>query len=140
MTMKVRATALPFDAAKANPGRILDVEIAHVDVSDSFAVADFDVASTSDIRKGVLLARREVLRDAARKGFNALVEEGYAYVHITQALHRADKFRSWQLTLLRKDGRHRVIVQYTGRPGRLYGDVPVHPPPFIDLLRQVSVT
>ncbi|KAL4069382.1 hypothetical protein J3A83DRAFT_3544800 [Scleroderma citrinum] len=65
----------------------------------------------------VLFARQQLLQQVAKEGFNVLLLEG------------------WSLTLLRQGRRHRIQVDYSGRPGCVAGKLPpLRPPPFIALL------
>ncbi|KAG6334927.1 hypothetical protein ID866_4169 [Astraeus odoratus] len=65
----------------------------------------------------LLFARQQLLQEVTKKGFNILLVEG------------------WTLTLLRQGRRHRIQVDYTGRPGCMYGKLPpLRPPPFMALL------
>lgn len=62
-------------------------------------------------------ARQQLLQQITTKGYNILLEEG------------------WSLTLLRRGKRHRIQVDYTGRPGCMSGKLPaLRAPPFMALL------
>ncbi|KAH7911218.1 hypothetical protein BJ138DRAFT_1113381 [Hygrophoropsis aurantiaca] len=65
----------------------------------------------------VIFARQQLLQEIAKKHYNTLLLE------------------SWTLTLFRKGKRHRIEVQYAGRPAYVSGKLlPNRPPPFMAVL------
>ncbi|KIM66960.1 hypothetical protein SCLCIDRAFT_21324 [Scleroderma citrinum Foug A] len=82
-------------------------------------IFDFTSHTPSGIHcaSAVLFARQQLLQQVEKRGFNVLLQEG------------------WTLTLLRQGRRHRIQVDYTGRPGCVSGKLPpLRPPPFMALL------
>ncbi|TRM61434.1 hypothetical protein BD626DRAFT_500997 [Schizophyllum amplum] len=87
------------------------------------ALTLFDVVSHSHSRresfeKAIVFARRELLREAEKRGYNILLHE------------------SWSATLMRRAERTRVQVKYSGRGASADGvDTHTRQPPFLEVLR-----
>ncbi|KAJ7630707.1 hypothetical protein FB45DRAFT_916325 [Roridomyces roridus] len=104
---------LPCVAVASVLTQATDIDIASVSDADTSPAVD----DAAELRKAVVFARQQLLQTIQKKNFNALLSE------------------SWNLTILRRGKRHRVQVEYTGRPARLVGKVPaLRPPPFIQIL------
>lgn len=67
---------------------------------------DAGYRGSQDLTRAVSFARQELMREAAKKGYNVLLIE------------------SWQLTILRRAKSHRIEVRYSGRPARCVGNLP----------------
>ncbi|KAJ7042479.1 hypothetical protein C8F04DRAFT_1207973 [Mycena alexandri] len=71
-----------------------------------------------ELRNTVVFAKQQLLKEIGKKGFNVLLSE------------------SWDVTIYRRGKRHRVQVNYSGRPAHIVGDLPtLRPPPFIQVLQ-----
>ncbi|KAI0936092.1 hypothetical protein AcV5_004316 [Taiwanofungus camphoratus] len=92
-----------------------DLELVYVADTDLTNTYLFDRetrhSAALDLHAAVAHARTRLLREAARRGCNVLLLEG------------------WCVTLLRKGRRHRVEVRYTARPARVANKPPARPPP-----------
>ncbi|KAJ6604419.1 hypothetical protein DFH09DRAFT_898337 [Mycena vulgaris] len=78
--------------------------------------------NAEDLRNAVVFARQQLLREVGKKGFNVLLSE------------------SWNMTIYRRGKRHRVQVEYNGRPARVLGDLPaLRPPPFMQVLQDSAL-
>ncbi|KIJ68746.1 hypothetical protein HYDPIDRAFT_147281 [Hydnomerulius pinastri MD-312] len=65
----------------------------------------------------VVFAKQQLLQEITQRNYNILLLE------------------SWTLTLLRQGKRHRIQVDYNGRPGYVSGKLPpLRPPPFMAVL------
>lgn len=74
-----------------------------------------------DPRDAVVFAQQQLLKEAAKKGFNILL------------------FESWQLTVYRRGKQQRIEVQYSGRPAHALGELPTgRSPPFMGVLNPCS--
>ncbi|KAJ7139892.1 hypothetical protein C8R44DRAFT_828266 [Mycena epipterygia] len=98
-----------------------DVDIVAVGNADMCGTYVFHVEqlkNAADLRNAVVFARQQLLQAVNKKGFNVLLSE------------------SWNLTIYRRGKRHRVQVEYNGRPARVFGDLPaLRPPPFMQVLQ-----
>ncbi|KAF8213309.1 hypothetical protein K438DRAFT_1803760 [Mycena galopus ATCC 62051] len=98
-----------------------DLEIGSVGDVDTNGTYFFNVGqlkNVQDLQNVVVFARQQLLTEVAKKGFNVLLSE------------------SWDLTIYRRGKRHRVRVNYGGRPARVIGDLPtLRPPPFMQVLQ-----
>jgi len=98
-----------------------DFDIVSVGETDTCGTYVFHVdqlKSAADLRKTVVFARQQLLQQVGKRGFNVLLSE------------------SWNLTLYRRNKRHRVQVNYNGRPAHIAGDLPpLRPPPFMQVLQ-----
>ncbi|KAJ6574870.1 hypothetical protein B0H19DRAFT_1254514 [Mycena capillaripes] len=98
-----------------------DLDIVSVGEADTCGTYVFHVdhlKNAADLRNAVVFARQQLLQEVAKKGFNALLSE------------------SWNLTIFRRGKRHRVQVNYNGRPAHIVGDLPpLRPPPFMQVLQ-----
>lgn len=75
-------------------------------------------AGHPDLHHALSFSREQLLEEAAKLGYNALVIEG------------------WQLTILRRAKHHRIEVRYNGRPARVSGKLPsTRSPPCIGILQ-----
>ncbi|KAI6153302.1 hypothetical protein BKA82DRAFT_1002446 [Pisolithus tinctorius] len=108
-----------------NPVSMLDSEddddLIYVHEGDTCGRYIFDftkqVPSGVHCASALQFARQQLLQQVTTKGYNILLEEG------------------WSLTLLRRGERHRIQVDYTGRPGCMSGKLPpLRAPPFVALL------
>ncbi|EPQ60929.1 hypothetical protein GLOTRDRAFT_109214 [Gloeophyllum trabeum ATCC 11539] len=100
-----------------------DLTIARVCDEDMCTTYVFDVKAQKHLQKTLWYSRQTLLEGAANQGFNVLLYEG------------------WRLTLTRKGKKHRVQVQYRGRPAYAVGKLPpIHPPPFLALLESCKFT
>jgi len=97
-----------------------DLNIVSVGEADTVGTYVFDlkhIPTSPELRNVVFFARQQLLQVILQKGFNVLLLE------------------SWSLTLFRNGKRHRVEVQYSGRPARALGKIPaLRPPPFMAVL------
>ncbi|KAJ6627165.1 hypothetical protein B0H10DRAFT_423093 [Mycena sp. CBHHK59/15] len=102
-----------------------DVDIVSVGEADTCGTYVFDVEqlkNAADLRNVVVFARQQLLNEVGKKGYNTLLLE------------------SWNLTIYRRGKRHRVQVEYNGRPARVVGDLPPQrPPPFLQILQDTSL-
>ncbi|KAE9410820.1 hypothetical protein BT96DRAFT_930798 [Gymnopus androsaceus JB14] len=74
--------------------------------------------SEADVRNAIVIARQQLLKEVAKKGFNILLSE------------------SWNLTIYRRGKHYRIEVRYCGRPAHTLGKLPsIHPPPFMEVLK-----
>ncbi|KAJ7107669.1 hypothetical protein C8R43DRAFT_1044942 [Mycena crocata] len=98
-----------------------ELDIASVGEADTCGTYVFHVGqlkNTADLRNAVVFARQQLLQEVEKKGFNVLLSE------------------SWNLTIYRRGKRHRVQVEYHGRPARIVGHLPaLRPPPFMQVLQ-----
>jgi len=98
-----------------------DLDLIWVGESELSRTITYNLKGCHHLLHAVNHARSRVLQDAARRGYNVLLCEG------------------WQLTLLRKGNRYRVEVCYVGRPAAVVGKVPeLPPPPFVSLLDTIQ--
>ncbi|GJJ08817.1 hypothetical protein Clacol_003036 [Clathrus columnatus] len=67
-------------------------------------------------QQAVIFARRQLLADARRYGFNSFIREG------------------WEVTLFRNNNRWRIEVCYTGRPAFMARKYQSNTPPFLEML------
>jgi len=100
-----------------------ELDIVSVGQADTCGTYVFHVEQLNNVatlRNAVVFAREQVLKTVAKKGFNVLLSE------------------SWNLTIYRRGKRHRVQVEYNGRPAHITGDLPaLRPPPFMQVLQDV---
>ncbi|KAJ7431789.1 hypothetical protein B0H11DRAFT_1870975 [Mycena galericulata] len=98
-----------------------DLDIVSVGEADTCGTYVFHVEqlkNVSDLRNAVVFARQQLLQTVAKRGFNVLLSE------------------SWNLTVYRRGKRHRIQVEYSGRPARVVGEIPtLRPPPFMQVLQ-----
>jgi len=100
---------------------------------DFDTVNDYDIRGTyvfdvklhkkndAEIRNAVIISRQQLLQEVAKKGFNHLLSE------------------SWNLTILRRNKRYRIEVQYCGRPVHTSRYLPsTQLPPFMEVLKDCS--
>jgi len=97
----------------------LDIEsVGEVDTCGTYVFHVGQLKNAADLRNAVVFARQQLLKEVGKKGFNVLLSE------------------SWDLTIYRRGKRHRVQVNYSGRPARVVGDLPaLRPPPFMQVLQ-----
>ncbi|KAJ6519590.1 hypothetical protein C8R45DRAFT_1204736 [Mycena sanguinolenta] len=98
-----------------------DFDVASVGEVDTCGTYFFQVGQlkdATDLKNAVVFARQQLLTEVGKRGFNVLLSE------------------SWDLTLYRRGKRHRVQVNYGGRPARVVGKLPsLRPPPFMQVLQ-----
>ncbi|KAJ3508064.1 hypothetical protein NLJ89_g5958 [Agrocybe chaxingu] len=98
-----------------------DLEIAAIKDSTVRRMYAFDVKCEGkhrgDLHKAVIFARDQLLQEMNKNGYNILLLE------------------SWRVTILRKGKRHRVEVEYSGRPARALNKVLKRQPPFMAVLQ-----
>ncbi|KAK7064422.1 hypothetical protein R3P38DRAFT_2824401 [Favolaschia claudopus] len=98
-----------------------DFDISSIGDVDSCGRYVFQVQqsnNTTELQNAVVFARQQLLKEVGKKGYNVLLSE------------------SWDLTIYRRGKRHRVQVNYCGRPARIVGDLPtLRPPPFMQVLQ-----
>lgn len=93
------------------------VSVGEVDTCGTYVFHVEQLKNAADLRNAVVFARQQLLKEVGKKGFNVLLSE------------------SWDLTIYRRGKRHRVQVNYSGRPARIDGDLPaLRPPPFMQVL------
>lgn len=119
----------------------LDLDVVHVGDTDTCGTYVFEVnhlPKGTQLRHVVFFAREQLLQEAAKKNFNVLLLERWAYLFIlTNRSTYANKVGdpSWNLTLYRRGKQYRVEVRYNGRPAHALGKIPSRrPPPFIRVL------
>ncbi|KAJ7071251.1 hypothetical protein C8F01DRAFT_424744 [Mycena amicta] len=79
------------------------------------------LSDAAELRNAVVFARQSLMQEIAKRGYNVLLSE------------------SWNMTLYRRGKRHRVQVNYSGRPARIEGDLPpLRPPPFMQVLQDTA--
>jgi len=94
------------------------VSVSEVDTCGTYVFHLDRLKNAADLRNAVVFARQQLLQEVAKKGFNVLLSE------------------SWDLTIFRRGKRHRVQVNYNGRPACIVGDLPpLRPPPFMQVLQ-----
>ncbi|KAJ7655054.1 hypothetical protein DFH06DRAFT_1092104 [Mycena polygramma] len=94
------------------------VSVGDVDTCGTYVFHVEQLKNVAELRNAVVFAQQQLLKEVAKKGFNALLSE------------------SWNLTIFRRGKRHRVQVEYAGRPARIEGDLPpLRPPPFMQVLQ-----
>ncbi|KAJ7706429.1 hypothetical protein B0H17DRAFT_1002123 [Mycena rosella] len=100
-------------------GAYLDiVSVGDADTCGTYVFHVEQLKNAEDLRNAVVFAREQLLQNIGKKGFNVLLSE------------------SWNLTIYRRGKRHRVEVEYNGRPARVLGDLPtLRPPPFMQVLQ-----
>ncbi|KAJ7932637.1 hypothetical protein B0H13DRAFT_1956309 [Mycena leptocephala] len=97
-----------LDIVSMSEGDTCGTYVFHVD----------QLKNVADLRNAVVFARQQLLQEVGKKGFNVLLSEG------------------WDMTIFRRGKRHRVQVNYNGRPARIVGDLPaLRPPPFMQVLQ-----
>ncbi|KAJ7169647.1 hypothetical protein C8R46DRAFT_204701 [Mycena filopes] len=100
-----------------------DLDIMSVGDADTCGTYVFNVGqlkNVDELRNAVVFARQQLLKEIGKKGFNVLLSE------------------SWDVTIYRRGKRHRVQVNYSGRPAHIVGDLPtLRPPPFIQVLQSI---
>jgi len=100
-----------------------DKELDIVSVGDTNTCGTYvfhvkQLKNAADLRNAVVFARQQLLQEVGKRGFNVLLSE------------------SWDLTIYRQGKRHRVQVEYKGRPAHVVGDLlPLRPPPFLQVLQ-----
>ncbi|KAJ7275275.1 hypothetical protein B0H12DRAFT_1005949 [Mycena haematopus] len=98
-----------------------DLDLASVGEVDTCRTYFFHVGqlrNATDLQNVVVFARQQLLAELGTKGFNVLLSE------------------SWDLTIYRRGKRHRLQVNYGGRPAHIVGDLPaLRPPPFMQVLQ-----
>ncbi|KAI0803056.1 hypothetical protein BC629DRAFT_1438147 [Irpex lacteus] len=97
-----------------------ELEVIRMHETNILVSVQHELRSVAELRKAVLFARHQLLREASKLHYNVLLMEG------------------WRYTLLRKGHRYRLDVTYSGRPAYATGKVatsqPTSPPPFIGVL------
>ncbi|KAH7921142.1 hypothetical protein BV22DRAFT_1038978, partial [Leucogyrophana mollusca] len=97
-----------------------DFDVLRVKDTDTCGTYIFDCVKHpkgAQYVNAVLFARQQLLQEIAKKNYNTLLLE------------------SWTLTLFRKGKRHRIEVQYAGRPAYVSGKLQLNrPPPFMAVL------
>jgi hypothetical protein len=79
------------------------------------------VYKKSDLKRALIFARHELMKQVAQSGKNALVLEG------------------WTVTVLRQGSVYRIQIEYTGRPAIVsYPEdmTPSRVPPFLEVVDQ----
>ncbi|KAJ7293346.1 hypothetical protein C8J57DRAFT_1042995 [Mycena rebaudengoi] len=96
------------------------VSVGEADMCGTYVFEVEQLKNAAELQKLVTFARQQLFQVVSKKGFNILLLE------------------SWSLTIYRRGKRHRVQVEYNGRPARIVGDLPpLRPPPFMQVLRDI---
>ncbi|KAH9921951.1 uncharacterized protein BXZ73DRAFT_51520 [Epithele typhae] len=99
-----------------------EMEIANVYDATMCGTYLFELKKVANLRGAVVFARERLLRDAAAKGYNVFLIEG------------------WKVTHLRKGKQERAEVRYWGRPAYAAVEPPQgQMPPFIAMLDTRSI-
>ncbi|TBU49733.1 hypothetical protein BD309DRAFT_758074 [Dichomitus squalens] len=94
-----------------------DLNVVKVYDATMSGVYDFELKKASNLKDAVVFARQTLMEDAAEKGYNVFLTEG------------------WKVTHLRRGKQERAEVRYWGRPACVQGTVPrAQTPPFLTML------
>lgn len=98
-----------------------DLDVLFVSETETRGTYVFDIRSRTEhcghhLRRLVVFAQQQLLREVKKRGFDVLLTEGYG--NQRREIHDANGvlyIRRWTLTLLRKGKNHRAEVQYIAR-------------------------
>jgi hypothetical protein len=95
----------------------LDLDIAVIGETDTQGTYVFEVnhPNVDLLRRVVVFARRQLMQEITKKGYNILVVEGFVNQAIFLILPWVTVVTSWRLTTYRRGKQCRVEVQYRGR-------------------------